>query len=108
MGANLIPSFPPGGGGKGGRGGKQVAVSGELSAGSCQRGAVSGELSAESAEPAGGQRGNTLKAGRETAASHSQNGNCIKAYGGGWLGGEPRLCKAAGKPCKGGWQAFSL
>ena len=51
VGANLIPSFPPGRGGKGGRGGKQVAVSGEQSAGSSQRGAVSGEQSAGSSQP---------------------------------------------------------
>ena len=77
-------------------------VSGEKSAGRRQRGEVSGETSDEPAEPAGGQRGNTLKAGGETAASQSQKQPCIKAHGGGGLGGEPRLCKAAGEPCKGG------
>ena len=77
-------------------------VGGESSAGSRRRGVVGGESADEPAEPAGGQRGNMLKAGGETAASQSQKCNCIKAHGGGGLGDEPRLCKAAGEPCKGG------
>ena len=77
-------------------GSRRLGVVGwESSAGSRRLGVV-GESADEPADTAGGQRGNTLKAGGETAASQSQNCNCIKAHGGGGLGGEPRQCKAAG------------